>query len=98
MKANNTKQRIINQLRSRFLTGESITCKDFGSEVGSQDIRKAISDLRKDGWQIDDKRIKGSRKKYWVRASQLEELRDRYYYLLKHTEEKKDEGNEIKAV
>lgn len=71
---------VIAGLRVKLLSGEKITCIGAGEELHSQDIRKCISDLRYQGWLIDDLRIKGNRKLYWLRPDQLQEMRERFHY------------------
>lgn len=72
----------MNNLRRFFLTGEGSTAIELGELYGSQDIRKAISDLRKQGWDIRSIRLDGSgRKKYWLDFGQLHSLRVKYNYL-----------------
>lgn len=71
----------IHSLRLFFLSGQSGTAKELGREYDSQDIRKAISDLRYQGWDIQSIRITDTGiKRYWLNPSTLEEKRKDYCY------------------
>lgn len=59
--------RIIQQVRSIFLSGRKVTAKDINAETNSNDARRVISTLRNnEGWNIKDVRLDDRRKLYWL--------------------------------
>ena len=58
--------RIKQQIRKLFLDGGKYTSKDLNTLTGGNDSRKVISDLRKEGWNIEDVRQDDNRKLYWL--------------------------------
>ncbi|MBU9879653.1 AbrB family transcriptional regulator [Bacteroides sp. MSK.20.82] len=59
--------RIIQQVRSIFLSGRKVTAKEINAETNSNDARRVISTLRNDeGWNIKDVRLDDNRKLYWL--------------------------------
>lgn len=60
--------RIIQQVRSIFLSGRKVTAKEINAETNSNDARRVISTLRNDeGWDIKDVRLLDDRRKlYWL--------------------------------
>lgn len=58
--------RIIQQVRSIFLSGRKVTAKEINAETNSNDARRVISTLRKEGWDIKDVRQDDNRKLYWL--------------------------------
>ena len=63
----NKSSRIIQQVRSIFLSGRKITAKEINAETNSNDARRVISTLRNDeGWDIKDVRLDDRRKLYWL--------------------------------
>ena len=59
--------RIIQQVRSIFLSGRKVTAKEINAETNSNDARRVISTLRNDeGWDIKDVRLDDRRKLYWL--------------------------------
>lgn len=58
--------RIIQQVRSIFLSGRKVTAKEINAETNSNDARRVISTLRKEGWNIKDVRLNDRRKLYWL--------------------------------
>jgi hypothetical protein len=59
--------RIIQQVRSIFLSGRKVTAKEINAETNSNDARRVISTLRNDeGWNIKDVRLDDRRKLYWL--------------------------------
>lgn len=59
--------RIIQQVRSIFLSGRKVTAKEINAETNSNDARRVISTLRNDeGWDIKDIRLDDRRKLYWL--------------------------------
>ena len=58
--------RIIQQVRSIFLSGRKVTAKEINAETNSNDARRVISTLRKEGWNIKDVRLDDKRKLYWL--------------------------------
>ena len=63
----NKSSRIIQQVRSIFLSGRKVTAKEINAETNSNDARRVISNLRNDeGWNIKDVRLDDRRKLYWL--------------------------------
>jgi hypothetical protein len=63
----NKSSRIIQQVRSIFLSGRKVTAKEINAETNSNDARRVISTLRNDeGWDIKDVRLDDNRKLYWL--------------------------------
>ena len=63
----NKSSRIIQQVRSIFLSGRKVTAKEINAESDSNDARRVISTLRNDeGWDIKDVRLDDRRKLYWL--------------------------------
>ena len=63
----NKSSRIIQQVRSIFLSGRKVTAKEINAETNSNDARRVISTLRNDeGWDIKDVRLDDRRKVYWL--------------------------------
>ena len=63
----NKSSRIIQQVRSIFLSGRKVTAKEINAETNSNDARRVISTLRNDeGWDIKDVRLDDRRKLYWL--------------------------------
>ena len=59
--------RVIQQVRSIFLSGRKVTAKEINSETNSNDARRVISTLRSvEGWNIVDWRLPDNRKLYWL--------------------------------
>ena len=59
--------RIIQKVRSIFLSGRKVTAKEINAETNSNDARRVISTLRNDeGWDIKDVRLDDRRKLYWL--------------------------------
>lgn len=59
--------RVIQQVRSIFLSGRKVTAKEINAETNSNDARRVISTLRNDeGWNIKDVRLDDNRKLYWL--------------------------------
>lgn len=59
--------RIIQQVRSIFLSGRKVTAKEINAETNSNDAGRVISTLRNDeGWDIKDVRLDDRRKLYWL--------------------------------
>lgn len=62
----NTKNRIRATVRSLFRSGKRLTAKDINNLTNSNDARKVISDLRKDGYNIQEVRQANMCKLYWL--------------------------------
>lgn len=62
----NKSSRIIQQVRSIFLSGRKVTAREINAETNSNDARRVISTLRKEGWDIKDVRQDDNRKLYWL--------------------------------
>lgn len=59
--------RVIQQVRSIFLSGRKVTAKEINSETNSNDARRIISTLRNvEGWNIVDCRLPDNSKLYWL--------------------------------
>ena len=59
--------RVIQQVRSIFLSGRKVTAKEINSETNSNDARRVNSTLRNvEGWKIVDCRLPDNRKLYWL--------------------------------
>lgn len=59
--------RVIQRVRSIFLSGRKVTAKEINSETNSNDARRVISTLRNvEGWNIVDCRLPDNRKLYWL--------------------------------
>lgn len=59
--------RVIQRVRSIFLSGRKVTAKEINSETNSNDARRVISTLRNvEGWNIADCRLPDNRKLYWL--------------------------------
>lgn len=57
---------LIQHVRRIFLSGRKVTAIQINDEVGSNDARKIISNLRKQGMDIKDVRLVGGQKLYWL--------------------------------
>lgn len=63
----NKSSRIIQHVRSIFLSGRKVTAKEINAETNSNDARRVISTLRNnEGWNIKDVRLDDRRKLYWL--------------------------------
>lgn len=63
----NKSSRIIQQVRSIFLSGRKVTAREINAETNSNDARRVISTLRNDeSWNIKDVRLDDRRKLYWL--------------------------------
>ncbi|MDH6343329.1 hypothetical protein M2480_001318 [Parabacteroides sp. PFB2-12] len=58
--------RIYSTVRALFLQGYKLTAKQINAITGSNDARKIISDLRREGWNIVDLRMPNGCKLYWL--------------------------------
>lgn len=59
--------RIIQQVRTIFLSGRKVTAKEINAETNSNDARRIISTLRsKESWNIKDMRLESRKKLYWL--------------------------------
>jgi len=56
------------QIRSFFLRGERYTARELNRLTLSNDARKCISDLRKEGMPIIDYRRENGTKEYWLQT------------------------------
>lgn len=54
------------RVKSYFLLGNKGTAIEINNECFTGDARKIISDLRAQGWKIEDVRIHGLQKLYWL--------------------------------
>ena len=63
----NKSSRIIQQVRSIFLSGRKVTAREITAETNSNDARRVLSTLRNDEvWNIKDVRLDDRRKLYWL--------------------------------
>ena len=62
----NDSSKVIQRIKFFFKTGCRGTAIDINRECLTGDARKVISDLRKQGWDIKDKVIRGLQKEYWL--------------------------------
>ena len=53
-------------IKALFRSGKKITAKRINQLTRSNDARKAISTLRRDGWRIQDMRLPDGSKLYWL--------------------------------
>lgn len=53
-------------VRALFRSGRKLTAKEINLVTGGNDARKVISDLRKEGWNIQDIRQSNRCKLYWL--------------------------------
>ena len=60
------KNRIRATVRFLFRSGKRLTAKDINNLTNSNDAHKVISDLRKDGYNIQDVRQANMCKLYWL--------------------------------
>ncbi|WP_280747310.1 AbrB family transcriptional regulator [Parabacteroides sp. PF5-9] len=56
-------------MKALLLSGKKVTAKEGNSITKSNDFRKVISDLRKQGWNIVDLRLPDNRKLYWLASN-----------------------------
>lgn len=57
---------IIATIKALFRTGKKFTAKAINQLTGSNDARKSISALRREGWRIQDMRLPDGSKLYWM--------------------------------
>lgn len=57
---------LIQKARRIFLSGRKITALKLNQELNTNDARKIISDLRKEGMKISDIFLDNGRKLYWL--------------------------------
>lgn len=55
-------------VRALFSSGKKLTAKEINQYTGSNDARKVISDLRREGWNIVDLVRADGSKLYWLPA------------------------------
>ena len=53
-------------IRAVFRSGKRVTAKELNAITGTNDARKQISDLRKEGWNIQDIQLSTQCKLYWL--------------------------------
>jgi len=58
--------RIRATIKALFSSGQKLTAKEINSITGSNDARKQISDLRREGWAITDLVQPDRCKLYWL--------------------------------
>lgn len=57
---------LVQRVKRWFLLGNKGTAIEINNECSTGDARKIISDLRAHGWNIQDVRICGLQKLYWL--------------------------------
>ncbi|SBW03801.1 conserved hypothetical protein [uncultured Dysgonomonas sp.] len=62
----NPSSHINGTIRALFSSGRKLTAKQINSITGSNDARKQISNLRREGWNITDLRLPDNCKLYWL--------------------------------
>jgi len=67
-------QRIASTIKGLFLSGRKLTAKEINEITSSNDARKEISNLRRQGWKIVDMLLSNRCKLYWLeqRDTQLD--------------------------
>lgn len=63
---------IIQSVRSLFISGEKLTAIQINRVVGTNDARKVISTLRREGMTIKDVRMESGCKLYWFVSDDLQ--------------------------
>ena len=58
-------KRIIQSVQSLFLSGQKLTAIQINKSLGTNDARKVISTLRREGMKIIDVRLENHCKLYW---------------------------------
>lgn len=53
-------------IKNLFRTRKKFTARNINQLTGSNDARKSISTLRRDGWRIQDMRLPDGSKLYWL--------------------------------
>ena len=53
-------------IRAILRSGKRVTAKELNTMAGTNDARKQISDLRKEGWSIQDIQLSNRCKLYWL--------------------------------
>lgn len=53
-------------VKALFCSGKKFTARKINQLTGSNDARKAISTLRREGWDIQDVRQQDGSKLYWL--------------------------------
>lgn len=53
-------------IKALFRTGKKFTARKINQLTGSNDARKSISTLRREGWRIQDMRLPDGSKLYWL--------------------------------
>lgn len=54
------------KIKAIFRSGKKFTARKINQLTGSNDARKSISTLRRDGWRIQDMRLPDGSKLYWL--------------------------------
>ena len=66
------------QVKLLFLSGRKLTAREINQEIGFNDARKVISDLRhKEGWNIKDIYQNDGCKLYWLEPNNQPTLFDK---------------------
>jgi hypothetical protein len=65
---------IIDTIKNCFCTGKKYTAIELNRITHSNDARKAISTLTKNGWHINKKRLPGGYKLYWLTVDDCRQL------------------------
>lgn len=65
---------LIQRVKNFFLVGNKGTAIEINNKCFTGDARKIISDLRAQGWNIRDIRVRGLQKLYWLDHEQRASL------------------------
>jgi hypothetical protein len=65
--------KINSAIKSLFISGRKLTAKEINRIVGTNDARKVISTLRREGMNIQDVRLENHCKLYWYMVDQAQQ-------------------------
>lgn len=64
----------IRKIKDLFLSGRHLTAIQINMMFKFNDARKVISDIRKNGWHIIDRRLPDGRKEYYLKSDGSRQL------------------------
>ncbi len=64
----------IGEVKDLFLSGRHLTAIQINMMFKFNDARKVISDIRKNGWHIIDRRLPDGRKEYYLKSDGSRQL------------------------
>lgn len=64
----------IDKIKDLFLSGRHLTAIQINLMFKFNDARKTISDIRKNGWNIIDRRLSDGRKEYYLKTDGSRQL------------------------